>query len=407
MAPPVDGNYGYGVTDAAGIDRLFSANLNGQAQLDSMANAALNAGIDKFMQKDYAGAAEDFRRAVGIAPQGANAITAADYMANAYLKTGETEKALEAYETAVSLDPTRDDMYVRLGNLNFSLGRNAAAETAYRQAVNLNPDATNMFSLGQLYLNTDRPVEAVTQFEKVVKLTPENVNGYYGLGQAYGKMGDLEAAVGQFNKAIELQPDFYSSYAELGYLYADMGQNDNAQSMFEILEDQDPGLADTLSRYMYKTEAPRIEFASHESSFSYTLPGKTTLTALDSYLVNANTTKKFSMVFQFGKGMDADSVQNRFNWQISRSTKTDPGQRYNNGLAIPDTEVTVPPIPAQVTYDPTKLQATVYFSISQNAALADGTLDPSHLVFKLSGVDEFGNKMDPAADEFMGAVGSV
>ena len=67
----------------------------------------------------------------------------------------------------------------------------------------------------------------------------------------------------------------------------------------------------------------------------------------------------------------------------------------------------MPPIPAQVTYDPTKLQATVYFSISQNAALADGTLDPSHLVFKFSGVDEFGNKMDPAADEFMGAVGRV
>jgi len=407
MAPPIDSSYGYGVTGAAGIDSLFSATLNGQAQLESMANAALNAGIDKFMHKDYAGAAEDFRRAVGIAPQGANATTAADYMANSYLKTGETEKALEAYETAVSLDPTRDDMYIKLGNLNFSLGRHSEAETAYRQAVALNSDATNIFSLGQLYLNTERPLQAVEQFEEVVNLTPENVNGYYGLGQAFGKMGDLEAAVGQFEKAIELQPDFYSSYAEIGYLYADMGQVEDAQAMFEILEDNDPALADTLSRYMYKTEAPRIEFASHESSFSYTLPAKTTLTALDSYLVNANTTKKFSMIFQFGKGMDLDSVQNRFNWQISRSAKTDPGQRYNNGLAIPTTEVTVPPIPEQVTFDPTKLQATVHFSISQNAALADGTLDPSHLVFKFSGVDEFGNKMDPDADEFMGVVGSV
>lgn len=407
MAPPIDSSYGYGVTDAAGIDSMFSATLNGQAQLESMANAALNAGIDKFMHKDYTGAAEDFRRAVGIAPQGANAITAADYMANAYLKTGETEKALKAYETAASLDPTRDDMYVKLGNLNFSLGRHSEAETAYRQAVALNPDATNIFSLGQLYLNTERPVQAVEQFEEVVNLTPDNVNGYYGLGQAYGKMGDLEAAVGLFEKTIELPPDFYSSYAELGYLYADRGQTEDAQAMFDILEDNDPALADTLSRYMCKTEAPRIEFASHESTFSYTLPAKTTLTALDSYLVNANTTKQFAMIFQFGKGMDLDSVQNRFNWQIGRSTKTEPGQMYNNGLAVPATEVTVSPIPEQVTYDPTKLQATVCFSISQNAALADGTLDPSHLVFKFSGVDEFGNKMDPDADEFMGAMGSV
>ena len=407
MAPPIDSDYGYGVTDAAGIDSLFSATLSGQEQLDSMANAALNSGIDKFMQKDYAGAAEDFRRAVGIAPQGANAITAADYMANAYLKTGETEKALKAYETAVSLDPTRDDMYVKLGNLNFSLGRHNEAEAAYRKAVTLNPDETNVFSLGQLYLNTDRPLQAVEQFEKVVDLTPENVNGYYGLGQAYGRLGDNAAAVGQFEKAIDLQADFYSSYAELGYLYADMGRMEEAQEMFEILEEEAPELADTLSRYMYKAEAPRIAFASHESTFSYTLPAKTTLTALDSYLVNANTSKRFSMVFQFGKGMDLDSVQNRFNWQISRSTKAEPGQMYNNGLDVADTEVAVPPFPEIVTYDPTTYQATVYFSISQNAVFADGTLDPSHLLFKFSGTDEFGNKMDPDGDEFMGAVGSI
>ena len=126
-------SYGYGVSDATGIDSLFSATLTGQAQLEGMANAALNSGIDKFMQKDYAGAAEDFRRAVGIAPQSANAVTAADHMANAYLKTGETGKALEAYARATALDPTRDDMYVKLGNLNFSLGRHVEAEKAYRQ----------------------------------------------------------------------------------------------------------------------------------------------------------------------------------------------------------------------------------------------------------------------------------
>ena len=125
-------------------------------------------------------------------------------------------------------------------------------------------------------------------------------------------MGDTDEAVAQFKKAIELQAEFYSSYAELGYLYADMGKEADAQEMFEILEDKDPGLADTLSRYMYKVERPRIEFASYESTFSYTLPAKTQLAALDSYLVNANTSKKFNMIFQFGKGMDLDSVQNRF-----------------------------------------------------------------------------------------------
>ena len=76
-------------------------------------------------------------------------------------------------------------------------------------------------------------------------------------------------------------------------------------------------------------------------------------------------------------------------------------------MRLSPTEVTVPPIPESVTYDPTTYRATVYFSVSQNSAIADGTLDPSHLVFKFSGTDAFGNPMDSDGDEFMGAVGSV
>ena len=407
MASSINSSYGYGVSDSAMADSLFSAGMGQQARLESMANTALSIGIDKYMQKNYEGAAEDFRRAVGMAPQSENSVTASTYMADAYLKIGETEKAVNAYKTSISLNPNRDDTHLKLGNLFFSLDRHGEAEAEYTAAVNLNPDATNIFSLGQLYLNTDRPEEAVEQFEKVVGLTPENVNGYYGLGQAYGKMGDYGEAVKQFQKSIELQKEFYNSYAELGYVYADMGETEKAQEMFEFLEEKDTGLADTLSRYMYKVEAPRIEFATFDSTFNYSMPAKSRISALDSYLENAGTSKTFTMVFQFGKGLDAESVQNRFNWQISRSTKGAPGQRYNNGLSVSSTEITVSPFPERVTYDSSSYQATVYFSISQNSVLADGTLDPSHLVFKFSGTDEFGNKMDSDADEFMGAVGAV
>ncbi len=220
-------------------------------------------------------------------------------------------------------------------------------------------------------------------------------------------MGAYTEAVNQFEKAIEIQEDFYNSYAELGYVYADMGAGEKAQEMFELLEEKDPVLADTLNRYMYKAQAPRIEFASAESTFSYSMPSKSQVAALDTYLENANSSKTFTMIFQFGKAMDIESVQNRFNWNISRSTKIDPGQRYNNGLSISSTEITVTPFPEQVTYNPSTYEATLYFSISQNSALADGTLDPSHLVFKFSGTDKFGNRMDPDADEFMGAAGVV
>jgi hypothetical protein len=150
---------------------------------------------------------------------------------------------------------------------------------------------------------------------------------------------------------------------------------------------------------MYKAEAPRIEYASSQSSFPYYFGPFTPLSALDSYLLNANTSRPFTMVFQFSKEMDRASVENRFNWSMSRSTMGGPGQAYYFGLGVPESEVTLDPFPELVSYDEDNFSATVTFRIYQNSA-ADGTLDPSHVVFKFSGEDLFGKAMDDEADEF-------
>ncbi|MCW8948338.1 MAG: hypothetical protein OQL17_00040, partial [Sedimenticola sp.] len=68
-------------------------------------------------------------------------------------------------------------------------------------------------------------------------------------------------------------------------------------------------------------------------------------------MTNADASKTFSMVFQFDKQMDRESVENRINWQIGRSTQTGIGQAYNFGLPIPSTEITVSPYPENVYWD--------------------------------------------------------
>jgi hypothetical protein len=158
---------------------------------------------------------------------------------------------------------------------------------------------------------------------------------------------------------------------------------------------------------MYKVDPPKIMFASSfDSTFHYMMPSKTAVSSLDSYLANADTEKKFTMVFQFDKAMDRESVENPVNWKIGRSTSSQPGRIYNYGLSIPSTEIEVSPLPDNVYYDSESYEATVTFTIRQNAT-ADGTIDPSHIEFKFTGSDIFGNKMDPKFDQFMGFSGSA
>ncbi|MBN2706083.1 MAG: tetratricopeptide repeat protein [Deltaproteobacteria bacterium] len=382
-------------------DSMFVSALDQQASLNQMANNALNTGITAYQKGDYRGAITAFRNAIGLAPQSENAVDTAHYVASAYLKLGENEKAAEAYKQAIDLDRSRDDSRVKLGNFYFSQERYREAEEQYYEAVRVNPDPVNLYSLGQAYIKTERYNDAEDQFRKIQRLAPRAVNGPYGLGLNLSAQGRHEEAVAMFKEALKIDNDFHDAHVEMGYAYADMGQMDEAQEIFEFLEDADPDLADLLSRYMYKVDTPKFAFVHAEGSFPYLQPPKTSLAALDSYLETAGNRKNFKITFQFDKEMDRASVENRFNWSVSRSSSIEPGAAYNFGMSLPDTEVKPPANPAYIYYDAERLTATVYFELTQNQT-ADGTIDPSHLVFKFSGTDAYGLKMDPDADEFSG-----
>jgi tetratricopeptide (TPR) repeat protein len=381
------------------VSGIFSVLAGQSAQMSSLANNAIGAGIDKYQKGDYESAIIDFRRSIAMDPQSSYAAEAANYMALAYLQLDQHQKAVEAYQTSIRLNPFRDDTHIKLGNLYLDLNRLADSETAYKEAVRLNPDVTNTYALGNFYLRTERYSEAETQFRTILSMPQHGGKGNYGLGLVYSQQGMYEKAIDQFKQSIHLNPDFAYAYLDLGYAYAEVGEMEESTKQLKILEKMDPTLADMLNRYMYKAEAPRIEYASSQSSFPYYFGDYTPVSALDSYLINANTSSTFTMVFQFSKEMDPASVQNRFNWSISRSSLGGPGQAYNFGQDVPETEVTLDPFPELVVYDEDTLTASVTFRIYQNST-ADGTLDPCHIVFKFSGEDIFGKAMDDEADEF-------
>jgi hypothetical protein len=64
-------------------------------------------------------------------------------------------------------------------------------------------------------------------------------------------------------------------------------------------------------------------------------------------------------------------------------------------------DVVVPPLPASVVYDPETFSADVTFKISQNLE-GNGTIDPSHIMFRFCGIDAYGKAMDLTADEYSG-----
>lgn len=176
--------------------------------------------------------------------------------------------------------------------------------------------------------------------------------------------------------------------------------------MVDYLEGKDDNLSALLDAYINKVEPPKMVLAWGSSTFRYSKTFKTSVAVLDSYLENADTSKSMNIKILFSKEMDQASVENILNWSISRAQGPGPVQSYNFGEEIPDTEVEIDPIPDSVLYNSDEKTATISFTLRQNST-ADGTIDPSHIMFKFNGKDAEGNDMDSDYDEFSGFSGVV
>ena len=388
---------------ATTVDYLFSlGTTHSQAQLDSLANNALSQGIDFYQKGNYDRAINSFKRSAGLSPFSDNSAKAYNYIAMSYIAQDKTEEAVRTYKAAIRIYPVRDDFRLALGDIYAQEGNAAEALAEYAAAVRFNPNsAKNRYSLGQSYLDAGQFSAAREQFQAVAKLSPNSASGYYGLGKVARASGDYPDAIAQLNKAIRVDKKFENSYLELGYTYADMGNVQKATEQLLILNAKESASAITLQNYMSQVSQPKIFFALGQDGFNNYLGPKTSIATMDADLAAPDSTKLYSMNVVFSKDMDISSIQNPYNWSITRASIVQNGGVYNRGLTVPNTEATILPIPVNVTYNNAMNTASVRFRISQNAA-GNATLDPAHIVFKFYGMDTYGKAMDTSADEYSG-----
>jgi tetratricopeptide (TPR) repeat protein len=384
---------------------MFSSTTNTEAQIESVTNSALSRGLEDATDGDYEAAINEYKTAISLAPYSDNSLTAYGYMATAYEKLGNTSDAIKAYKQASGLFPTEDSLHSSLGLLYFNQGDYASADTEYSKALELDPNVVeSVYSLGQVYLAEGKYTDAETQFKKSKLLSPDDPSGYYALGQTYRKLGQYDEAISQLNSAIEIDSSYSEAYLELGKTYADLKQMDNANAQADILsgldDDNAASMYTELSNYISDASAPKITSA-YSSNFITSYKMGTLVSAMDSTLATANSSDTFTMNFIFNKNMDSDSVKNVGNWLITRADGSETGGTYNWGIKTKSSEISISPIPLSVTYNSDTLTATVTFKITQNSA-ANGTIDPSHIMFKFSGMDTYGNTMDVTADQYSG-----
>lgn len=403
-------------TDSLGLTTAVESAQTYRAQY---AQYAVAQGTTALSDSNYDGAIAAFKKAVAL---DSNNTTAYNYLGKIYLSQGNTDEAIKAYKQLVRIQsntstrddsssaPTWEESVISLGNAYLQAKKYDESETQFKLAERLSPsDPVPYYTLGMQYCDQDRLGEAMSQMQKAKTLSPSDGNVYYGLGKIQNAQGNYSDAVTSLQKALELKSSFPAANYELGVAYNALNYTDGVEEQLTILENSDTTLASQLSAII-KPQIESIDTSSSLSTFNSALGAGTPLWFLDSSLTTANSSKIFSVVIQFNKDMDAESITNVANWSITRGNNAYSGY-YNDLMAVTSNEAQLSYVPLSVSYDTTTYEATVQFRLAQNSS-GTAKIDPKHIVFTFNGKDIYGQTMDLTANAIDGyssdeAFGSV
>jgi tetratricopeptide (TPR) repeat protein len=78
-----------------------------------------------------------------------------------------------------------------------------------------------------------RHVDAIAQYETVIRLSPGDPNTHYNLGLALERMGKINDAIAQYTEALRLNPRFAEAHNSLGNALVSLGQSGQGINQYQ------------------------------------------------------------------------------------------------------------------------------------------------------------------------------
>lgn len=163
---------------------------------------AILKGNEFVQKKNYDDAIKEYEKAVKIDPKNAKAHL---LIGLTYANKGNLDKALKFTQYALMLEKSYP-AFSNLGLIYANKGEYQNAIDAYQSAVELNPKSANAwYQLGRLHAGISNFKESITAYKKALELNPQLDNAYLGLGSAYYWSGDKASALEQVKQLRALK----------------------------------------------------------------------------------------------------------------------------------------------------------------------------------------------------------
>jgi tetratricopeptide (TPR) repeat protein len=147
--------------------------------------------------------------------------------------------ALGFFKQALEIGAGNNEAAVwrNIGDVQAELFDRDAALEAYETALGIQPhDAHTRLALGHFYLERSGTDQAILHLRAALEIDPSLRAAYPALGRAYRQAGDLPSAVTILNKALEADPADQESRYALGQVFLAMGRVDEGRRELDKYE---------------------------------------------------------------------------------------------------------------------------------------------------------------------------
>jgi len=194
-------------------------------------NKARQTDDEQTQKKLYQAAYEKYLQATRVYPERVEPLRP---LAVTALMLGDTTKAENFLEEAITRQPDNDTLMVVVADFYLSISKLDKAEALYKKALGSNPQYTDAYlALGQLYTMKKDWDKAVEFFKKSLELKPNNPDVLFNVGISYYNAEKYEEAIPFLKKTLELEPDNKDIYEVLAICYIQTERNKEALPFLE------------------------------------------------------------------------------------------------------------------------------------------------------------------------------
>ena len=195
--------------------------------ITAIAQEMAKAGDTEYRRQEFDSAIENYKNAIQYSP---DYTTAYFKLARTYFKMKDYENTKIYLEQNLAVDPNQEQSEKMLGDIYRSTGESGKAIEHYNLAISINSNYHKAYySLGTTLLSMGELENARIALKSAIQLDSNYAKAYGALGTVEQELGEIDSAINNFIQATTLDSNSYKIHYRLASVYNIQKQHENAK----------------------------------------------------------------------------------------------------------------------------------------------------------------------------------